>query len=102
MRKKDVYLGRDVRTLENACVECGNILNGAFGFNFERGRKGPAPSPGDVSVCAYCAAVMIWEGDDMRLRAPTVEEAERFAHDECVQLARRLIKEKPKRKAAPG
>jgi len=93
MKKREVHFGRNVHTLESACVGCGKILDGAFGFDFER-RKGPAPKPGDVSLCFYCGTPMVWEGDDMRLRAPTAEEAATIAGDERVQLARQLIKEK--------
>lgn len=33
-----------------------------------------APVAGDVSVCAYCQCLLIFDGDPLRVRAPTVAE----------------------------
>ena len=38
------------------------------------------PSPGDVTVCAYCAEICVFT-DDMKLRKPTCEEGAVLARD---------------------
>jgi hypothetical protein len=50
------------RTPASPCPGCGETLDGATGANTDS-----APTPGALSMCAYCAAVTIF-GDDLRLR----------------------------------
>lgn len=37
------------------------------------------PRPGDVTVCAYCLAVLMFDGDPLTVRIPTVKEFEELA-----------------------
>lgn len=43
---------------EPPCPRCGRILNG---FTCMDGTR--APRAGDISVCAYCAAPLSWDGE---------------------------------------
>lgn len=43
------------------CPRCAKKLNGATGVN------GALPADGDISVCAYCALVIVFRGKGMDL-----------------------------------
>jgi hypothetical protein len=45
------------------------------------------PSPGDPSVCLYCASLCVFD-DVLQLRFPTDEELEVLAHHPGVRVAR--------------
>jgi predicted amidophosphoribosyltransferase len=68
-------LGTTHDQLPTPCPCCGAKLDAATG-----GRL--APRPGDVTICAYCAAPLVFtEGG---LRAPTDAERERMLVDQTV------------------
>lgn len=46
-----------------------------------------SPTPGDVSVCLYCARVSVYD-EDGTLRKPTLPESIGFAEDRDIQRAR--------------
>jgi hypothetical protein len=52
------------------CLECGKSLDAATGADHDH-----KVTPGSLSLCVYCGALMIF-GNDMRLRQIT--DAERF------------------------
>lgn len=58
------------------CPECKKVMDGATCFN-----EDAVPGPGDVTVCMYCSALLVYE-KDMQLRKMTPEE-ERKLPDEA-------------------
>jgi hypothetical protein len=56
------------RTISSPCPHCGKSLDGATDPT-----GGAVPSPGDLTLCVYCAGVSIF-GEDMQLRTATEEE----------------------------
>lgn len=61
------------------------MLDGAFGISGMA-----APTPGDPSVCVYCAALLVF-GDDGALRYPTDGELTIFLRDERLRLAVKTV-----------
>jgi hypothetical protein len=55
-----------------ACPSCGEKLDAALGAYVE-GEKPKPPGPGDLTMCAYCHAILAFT-DDLRFRAATAEE----------------------------
>jgi hypothetical protein len=55
-------------TIASNCPECGYSIDAATGINGERG-----PQNGDVSLCAKCGAISIFNGD-LSLRKPSERE----------------------------
>lgn len=53
---------------EFRCVNCGEWINSASAIRHEH-----KPSEGDVTICLYCKAVMVFNAD-LSLRNPTTEE----------------------------
>lgn len=43
--------------------------------------QGPevGPAPGDVTVCAYCQGVLMFDGDPLAIRIPTLAELKEVA-----------------------
>jgi hypothetical protein len=75
--KARLKLQRDnIKTSETAdqdhCPACGEELGSATGVG--------KPKPGDVSVCAYCEALMVFN-DDMTVRLMTEEEKRGLSTD---------------------
>lgn len=52
-------------TPSNHCLSCSEIIDAATGPG--------SPSPGDISVCAHCGHVTVFD-DNLKLRAPTDAE----------------------------
>lgn len=73
---------------ESACPECGKELSAA---TFPSGKT--APSPGDFSVCAYCAAVLRFD-DTLHLHATTLAERQ-AAPERIVEIVRAVSMTKP-------
>jgi hypothetical protein len=64
------------------CPLCGATLDDATGLN---GRR--SPSTGDVACCVYCLAVLVYEGDPLRLRLPRGDErADLYSNADVVAL----------------
>jgi phage FluMu protein Com len=58
------------------CPSCGTITDSdsvAFGEDAK-------PSPGDVSICLYCAKLLVF-GDDLNLKLPTNKQLEEIKAD---------------------
>lgn len=70
----------------NRCPHCEHILEGATGVTTQN-----APKPGDVTLCIYCAAVLVFQ-DDMRVRLPVEEEANEFASNGELMKMQKIVK----------
>lgn len=60
-----------VTTTPDRCPECGFVIECCWGSS--AGSEMAAPSPGDWSICAGCAAPLRFN-NELRLRATTIEE----------------------------
>lgn len=81
----------DTRLQPSLCCECGARLDAC---------AGPChPSPGDVTICAYCACTNVF-GEDLQLRSPTDGEVFALAADRDFQVVRRAAESVIKKKAA--
>lgn len=63
-----IFMLKTTRTPETICPTCGNVNDAATCVEGEH-----SPSPGDVSVCLYCAAILIFT-DELETRLPTERE----------------------------
>jgi len=61
------------RTPSSVCLNCGKRIDGASSVKGNR-----IPSPGDISICAYCSHIMAF-ADDLTLRELNDEEARDIA-----------------------
>lgn len=67
------------------CYHCGYVMIECTGV-----KTNYAPSPGDVSICAACGAIAVFNSD-LTMREPTQDERERIERDPLVteaQIAR--------------
>jgi hypothetical protein len=76
----------------NTCPSCNHTIP----HNDKPGDPVAVPSPGDLSVCFYCAAYLIFE-DDMSVRLMEVEEVVELPSDTLYELTRlrNMIKKLP-------
>lgn len=65
-----------MRDRPRCCPACQTVVDGAMAMDGSQA----LPSPGDVTVCVYCARVLIFTADGLRL--PTFDEIEKLAEDE--------------------
>ena len=66
--KPDIIALPPVKTGGNLCPKCGATLDAASGVS-----GALHPKPGDMSICLYCAAALVYE-DAMTSRLMTAEE----------------------------
>jgi hypothetical protein len=69
----------------HACLSCGAANDAATGINAY------VPSAGDVSICLYCAALAVFTGEGLAIRAATPAELEEIQADAGVTRARFAI-----------
>jgi len=77
----------------SACCECGKRVDAV---------SGPCvPAPGDMTLCAYCGCLNVFNGK-LELRAPTDDEIFQVATSKEFQAVRRAIHavNAPKEKSA--
>jgi hypothetical protein len=76
----ELGLGKTTR-LEGApvCPYCGAKCDAATITDADKPYGGPRP--GDVSVCGYCAELLIFDGAPLALRKPTPEEHDEIGAD---------------------
>jgi hypothetical protein len=67
----------------NICPCCNHTIP----HNEKPGDAAAVPSPGDLSVCFYCAAYLIFE-DDISLRLMEVDEVVELPSDTLYELTR--------------
>jgi hypothetical protein len=70
--------GKSVRIVENACLNCGKVLDGATAIDQEGEIR---PTPGSITVCMYCGHLMAFD-EQLHFRALTDEEIINIAGDE--------------------
>jgi hypothetical protein len=68
---KELHM-RSGKVPPSPCPSCGKVLDGATGVGEERGIK---PEPGAITICGYCAAVLVF-GGGLKLRKMDPTEAE--------------------------
>jgi hypothetical protein len=61
---------------ETQCPECGHVLDAAEAVDDPEVR----PSPGDLSICIKCSAILIFT-EDMSIRLATDAELDELAED---------------------
>jgi hypothetical protein len=71
-----ITIGSPLRVNSGRCPSCGARLTGVTPID---GRLGP--SAGDASICAYCAAVLVFEAD-LSLRCALPEERATMLQDD--------------------
>lgn len=82
---------------EPRCPACGTLLDAAMSAALDDAR----PTPGDVTVCAYCASLLVF-GDGLHPRFPTDAELTEVALLPEVQHARSVVLEVIRRRTADG
>lgn len=65
-----------MRDQQRRCPACSAVVDAATAMD----GSDASPAPGDVTVCLYCARVLIFTADGLRL--PTFEEIEQLAGNE--------------------
>lgn len=70
----------------SSCPWCTTYVDAA-----EKSEGCGRPSPGDVTICLYCARASVFD-DAMGLRKPTQEESAELHTDERVLLAISMVK----------
>ena len=74
------------------CPVCGGHANGSTPVLEE----GATPKQGDVAICAYCAAVLVYDGTPLRVRLPMgSERAELYGHDGIARARRIILERRP-------
>jgi hypothetical protein len=88
---------RDYRLPESPCPACGRTLDGALAMAHD----GAGPSPGDVTVCIDCEALLEFgEGHTLRrLDVATLDDRTKAELYACLHLVRRAKQGKPKVRA---
>lgn len=84
---KVLVIGKSLQVEGGRCPACRAMLSGATPVG---GRLGP--EAGSVSVCAYCAAILVYQAD-LSLRCATPAERETLLQDETVALAHTAVVE---------
>lgn len=79
------------------CPSCQAVLDG-----FMAAGHHATPEVGDPSVCFYCAALAIFDGDPLTLRQPTQAESEEIGRDPRVRAAQAAIRHAAARGEIPG
>lgn len=83
-------IGHD--TMPNRCPTCEHVLEAATGITTD-----DAPKPGDVTLCIYCAAILVFT-DDLRVRLPKEEESNEFANDPRLMHTQQTVKMEARRR----
>ena len=71
-----------MKVTTDRCPACGIVLNGALGTNTDQ-----RPSVGDCTICGHCRALLVYDGDPLQLRRPTLDEEAELLADPDVQRA---------------
>lgn len=78
-------LHRSAEIGEQRCPACGHAVNAAADVGGEQ----HAPKPGDVSVCIYCAELLVFTEDSLRL--PTQGEMADFRRTPRIMRAKAAV-----------
>lgn len=86
-----LYVGKDTRTPENACLDCGKVLDAAFGVGHRS-----KPHPGGITICMDCGHVQVFDGQ-LKFRALTDQEIIDIAGDEVILITQKARADYAKR-----
>jgi len=84
---------RSRKVPESQCLSCGVTMDAASVW----GSEAHTPSPGDITLCAYCGYIMAFD-DEMRLRDLTSEEFDWIAKNDMVIRMQREVRANPLRR----
>lgn len=84
-------LANEERMAPHQCLKCRAINDAASGVVDRHARNTKKPKPGDLSLCLYCAHLMVYT-DDLLFRELTKDEARHIMHDAKVQMALMAVK----------
>jgi hypothetical protein len=74
---------------EQKCPACQHAISWTTAAN----KPGsPTPKPGEVSICIFCTAILIFD-EQLKLRLPTRDELAEWYHHPEVVLARKKIRD---------
>lgn len=65
-RKRPAYVYTS-RPAARSCPACARVLDAATGVSLDPADRAPAPSPGDVTCCAYCGTILVYAAEGFRL-----------------------------------
>ena len=85
MSARALYVGRESHIPDNACLDCGKVLDMATGVGHRRKAK-----PGGITICFSCGHIQALDGK-LKFRELTSEEMHDIAGDPAilaVQVAR--------------
>jgi hypothetical protein len=80
-------IGPSVETVKGHCPRCGHEISAASGVTAVQ------PKPDDVTICLYCASVLLFT-NDLGVREPTSTEMDELRRGEnwpTVQKVQRVI-----------
>ena len=69
------------------CPVCGKNTE-----DFTPTREGAVPKVDDVAICAYCASVLVYDGNPLRLRLPMGHERAELYGDAQIAQARQVVR----------
>jgi hypothetical protein len=79
---RQMKVGKVQRPSGYRCPSCSRLLTAV--------NDNAKPMPGDIAICMYCGHVMTY-GDDLCLRALTIEKMAAKAHDERILAIKRAL-----------
>jgi hypothetical protein len=74
----------------SCCPTCDKRLDGATAIVVD-GKKDLGPAPGDITVCAYCQTILLFD-DRLRMRLPTFAEMIDLADDPRIVAIKPMLK----------
>ena len=82
-----IELSGKLTTSSPACPQCGKTLDGFTAVELD----GAHPSPGDTSICVYCATILEFHGEPLALRRLEGDELILALADPSIRRARKII-----------
>lgn len=87
--KYTIGRSRHLKT-RHRCLNCDKLLDGCTGIRPE-GKKDAGPAVGDMTVCAYCQHLHVFD-ERLRFRNPTFVEMAEIANDPRVLMIKPMLK----------
>ena len=92
MNDNSPIFGKTHRMPATVCPECDAKLDAAAGYNDDA-----RPEPGDVTVCAWCTAILCFN-QDLTLRATSIAERSEM-RDAVLAVVRAVLRVGPPEKS---